>query len=172
MKQNHIEILLSSFRISNFSYCSLISMFCSEKITKRINAVDERSNPWLYVIMSRTRFRVNLHFIVAWISKTICSKQKWYLKFKWLQRVRTHKQLFVNSSVHSTISQTGHCHCLLLIISEGTLNNVSPTTYKFSYDRSLQLPEWTFTWHYIFKLRENMYNPRNFFQTENSRSLK
>ena len=48
--------------------------------------------------------------------------------------------------------------------------------YKFSYDRSLYVPEWISTWHYndIFKLRENMYNLRNFhiFQTENPRSLK
>ena len=39
---------------------------------------------WLHVlIMSRTRFRVNLHSTVAW---TPCSKQVRYLKFKWLQR--------------------------------------------------------------------------------------
>ena len=43
MKQNQKEILLSSFIISNFSYCPLIWMFCSTKSTKKINAVHERS---------------------------------------------------------------------------------------------------------------------------------
>ena len=42
---------------------------------------------WLYVIiMSRTHFRVNLHSVAAWMSRTPCSKQARYLKFKWLQR--------------------------------------------------------------------------------------
>ena len=43
MKQNQKEILLSSFMISQFPYCSLIWMFCSKKSTKKINAVHERS---------------------------------------------------------------------------------------------------------------------------------
>ena len=43
MKQNQKEILLSSFIISNFSYCRLIWMICSKKSTKKINAVHERS---------------------------------------------------------------------------------------------------------------------------------
>ena len=41
---------------------------------------------WLYVlIMSRTRFRVNRHSRVAWMS-TPCLNQARYLKLKWLQR--------------------------------------------------------------------------------------
>ena len=43
MKQNQKEILLSSFIISQFSYCPLIWMFCSKKSTKKINAVHETS---------------------------------------------------------------------------------------------------------------------------------
>ena len=43
MKQNQKEILLSSFRISHFSYCPLIQMFCSKQSTKKINAVNGRS---------------------------------------------------------------------------------------------------------------------------------
>ena len=43
MKQNQKEILLTSFIISNFSYCPLIWMFCSKESTKKINAVHERS---------------------------------------------------------------------------------------------------------------------------------
>ena len=34
------------------------------------------------------------------------------------------------------------------IIRRNTPNNISLTMYKFSCDRSLQVPEWTFTWHY------------------------
>ena len=42
---------------------------------------------WLYVfIMSRIRFRVNPHSIVAWMSRFPFSKQARYLKFKSLQR--------------------------------------------------------------------------------------
>ena len=36
--------------------------------------------------MSSTHFRVNPHSIFAWMSKTPCSKQAWYLKFRWLER--------------------------------------------------------------------------------------
>ena len=43
MKQNQKEILLTSFIISNFSYCFLIWMFCPKRSTKKINAVHERS---------------------------------------------------------------------------------------------------------------------------------
>ena len=43
MKQNQKEILLSSFIISQFSYCPIVWMFCSKKSTKKINAVHERS---------------------------------------------------------------------------------------------------------------------------------
>ena len=43
MKQNQEDILSSSFKISHFSYCPLIRMFCSKKSTKKINAVRERS---------------------------------------------------------------------------------------------------------------------------------
>ena len=46
-----------------------------------------RTTDWLHVLIkSRTRFRVNLHSIVTWMSRTPCSKQARYLKFKWLQR--------------------------------------------------------------------------------------
>ena len=42
---------------------------------------------WLYVsIMSHTSFRMNLHSIVAWMSKAPCSKQVPYLTFKWQQQ--------------------------------------------------------------------------------------
>ena len=37
------ELLLSSFTISNFSYCPFICMYCSKKSTKKINAVHEKS---------------------------------------------------------------------------------------------------------------------------------
>ena len=43
MKQIQKEILFSSFIIFHFSYCLLIWMFCSKKLTKKINAVHERS---------------------------------------------------------------------------------------------------------------------------------
>ena len=43
MKQNQKEILLSSFRISRFSFSPLIWMFCSKKTSKQINATHERS---------------------------------------------------------------------------------------------------------------------------------
>ena len=43
IKQSQKEILMSSFIISHFSYCPLIWMFFSEKSTKKINAVHERS---------------------------------------------------------------------------------------------------------------------------------
>ena len=69
MKQNQKEILLSSFIMSQFSYCPLLWMFGSKKSTQKINAVHGRSLP--------------------------------------------------------------------LIIRENTTNNISPTMYKFSYDRSL-----------------------------------
>ena len=34
--------------------------------------------------MSSTRFRVNLHSVVAWMSRLPCSKQARYMKFKWI----------------------------------------------------------------------------------------
>ena len=37
------ELLLSSFTISNFSYCPFIWVYCSKKSTKKINAVHEKS---------------------------------------------------------------------------------------------------------------------------------
>ena len=43
MKQIQKEILLSSFIIFHFSYCSLIWMFCSKKATKKKNTLHERS---------------------------------------------------------------------------------------------------------------------------------
>ena len=53
-------------------------------------------------------------------------------------------------------------------------NNDSPTMYKFSYDRSYLNVHSTDIMSDIFKLRENMYNLRNFhiFHAENPRSLK
>ena len=57
-------------------------------------------------------------------------------------------------------------------------NNISATIYKFSYDRSSQIKypigHSPGIMNDIFKLRENMYNLRNFyiFQTENPSSLK
>ena len=44
MKQNQKELILSpSISISHFTYCPLIRMFCSEKSTKKLNAVHEIS---------------------------------------------------------------------------------------------------------------------------------
>ena len=41
----------------------------------------------LYVVMmSRMHFKVNPHSVFTWMSRTPCSKQVQYLKFKWLQR--------------------------------------------------------------------------------------
>ena len=43
MKQNQKEMLLSSFKISHFSYCPLIWLLCCKKPTNKINVVHERS---------------------------------------------------------------------------------------------------------------------------------
>ena len=47
------------------------------------NYIKMQKDNWLYVIItSRMHFRVNLHFIVSWMSR----KQGRYLKFKWQLR--------------------------------------------------------------------------------------
>ena len=65
---------------------------------------------------------------------------------------------------------------LLLIIRGKTPNNICRTTYIFSYDRSLQVPRWTFSWNYewYFQVKRQYVYLRNFhiFQTENPYSLK
>ena len=62
-----------------------------------------KSGRWLYVIiMSRTSFRVNLHSIVAWMSR----KEAPYLKFKWQQRDSNPRPLSLLTNTQP-FSQTG-----------------------------------------------------------------
>ena len=63
----------------------VMSIYFKPQIAK-VFQIHQLKIMWLYVlIMSRTRFRVNPHSIVAWMSGTPCSKQARNRKFKWLQ---------------------------------------------------------------------------------------
>ena len=58
------------------------------KLAKRLNCFECLSVRciWLYIlIMSHTRFRVNPHSIVAWMSRSSLLEAGQNLKFKWLQ---------------------------------------------------------------------------------------
>ena len=119
MKQNQKEILLSSFIISQFSYCRLIWMFCSKKSTKKINVVHERS---LRIILND-----------------------------------------YESPYHLLLEEAHH-----ITFHQRYINYLMIEVYKYLNGHSPDIM------NDIFKLRENMYNLRNFhiFQTENPRSLK
>ena len=45
------------------------------------------------IIMSRMRFRVKLHYIVAWITMNFLPKQAQYLKFKGINVIWTYNRL-------------------------------------------------------------------------------
>ena len=55
--------------------------------------------------MSRTHFRVNLHSIAAWMSRTPCLKQVQYLKFSDSIRIQAHNHLV--QTERSSIKQAG-----------------------------------------------------------------
>ena len=68
--------------------------------------------------MSRTRFRVNPQSIVAWMSRTSCTKQSRNLKFKWIQRDTDTTPLY-SEMITTPLSQTSQmsklcCHYLLV----------------------------------------------------------
>ena len=63
MKQNRKELILSSsISIRHFTYCPLIRMFCSEKSTKKINAVHEISLRIILNLILRLRVSLLLHY--------------------------------------------------------------------------------------------------------------
>ena len=51
-----------------------------------LNNISRMTTRLYVLIMPHTRFILNLHFVVAWMSRTSCSKHTRYLKFKWRQR--------------------------------------------------------------------------------------
>ena len=62
---------------------------------------------WLYVlVMSSTCFRLNPHFIVAWMQGTPCSKQVRNLKFK-LQQLDSNPEPLSSSTNTQPFGQTG-----------------------------------------------------------------
>ena len=119
MKQNQNEILLSSFIISHFSYCSLIWIFYSKKSTKKINAVHER---FLRIILNDYE------------------------------------------SPYPLLLEEAH----QITFHQRCINSLMIEVYKYLNGHSADIMNG------IFKLRENMYNRRNFhiFHTENPRSWK
>ena len=46
------------------------------------------------------RFKVNLNFLVARISRTPCLKHERYLKFKWQQWLNTHNHLICKRTLN------------------------------------------------------------------------
>ena len=72
------EILSSWTNTQPFGQTGQVIELCSEYLSARCI--------WLYVlVMSRKRFRVNTHSIVAWMSRNSLPKQARNLTFKWLQ---------------------------------------------------------------------------------------
>ena len=91
---------------------------------------------WQYVIiMSRTCFRVNLHNIVAWMSRSPCLKQMQYLKFKRQQR-DSNPQLLSSWTNTQPFTQTGQMH----------------RTDEYSQHSSIIWPVWLTGWVFFYKL--------------------
>ena len=70
--------------------------------------------------MSRTRFRVNLRYMIVWMSRNSCSKKVPYLNFKWLQQDLNPQPLSFYTNTQP-FSQTGQmiklCIWLYVIIT-------------------------------------------------------
>ena len=74
---------------------------------------------WLYfLIISSTRFRVNPHSIVAWLTRISCSKQARNLTFKWLQLDSNPQPLssYTNTQPFSQTSQMIELSCEYLSV--------------------------------------------------------
>ena len=73
---HHFWLVESSWNLINFNYwfLTIFTVACLYKFIALIIEISfKESNDkfyfWVYVIMSRTRFRVNVHSIVVWMSR-------------------------------------------------------------------------------------------------------
>ena len=104
---------------------------------------------WLYVIiMSHTRFRVNLHSIVTWIPRNSCSKQAQYLQFKWQQR----DSKPVPSKQFLDIQVTTECRFTLKRVHDMLITySQMQRTDKHSQHSSIIWSVWLNGWVFIYK---------------------
>ena len=129
-----LTILWPTNSITNNTWVKLRISFVINVITIRImlerlkeSCMQKHLSKGRYVIiMSRTRFIVNLYSAVAECQGTICSKQARYLKFKWEQQ-DPNSQLLSLSTNTQPFSQTGHkltvccCHITYSFQIESTI---------------------------------------------------